>query len=79
MLKQRIIMQLNPLDFSVSTINTGSSWVPRNNGVRVTYTPTGEFVECIEHRGVFANKAEAYQKLLELLQPELDKQLELDF
>lgn len=72
-------MQLNPLHFSTSTFNTGSSWFPNNSGVRVTYMPTGEYAECSEGKSQWSNRAEAYKQLLAVIQPELDKQLELDF
>lgn len=49
-------MELKPEDLSISTFNTGSAWVPRHNGVRVTHLPTKMFEECAEHRSEHANK-----------------------
>lgn len=56
-------MELKPEDLSISTFNTGSAWVPRHNGVRVTHVPTKMFEECSEHRSEHANKQQAFEAL----------------
>lgn len=69
-------MHLNPADFSVSTYSTGGPWVPRQNGVTVTYTPTGDSESCDENRGQHANRAEAWKRLIARLTTD-NKQMEL--
>lgn len=71
-------MQLNPADFIISTFNTGSSWFPNFNSVRIVYMPTQEVEECSSHRGQHANKAEAWNKLVARLTTD-NKQTELEF
>lgn len=72
-------MDINPADIVVDTFNTGSSWIPKFNGVIVTHKPTGISVRCSTERGQHANKFKAFEELCNKLGVETDftKQMEL--
>lgn len=60
-------MNIEPKDLCIQTFNTGSAWMPNNNGVKLTHKPSGMFAECYEHRSQHRNKQAAFEQLVEKL------------
>jgi protein subunit release factor A len=77
-------MNINPADIRVDTFRApnSSAWIRSNDVcVRVTHTPTGIYAESTEQRSQHANRAAAFDTLLNLLGSQTDytKQMELGF
>lgn len=77
-------MQINPMDLRVDTFRLPdtSGWYRSNDvAVRVTHVPTGVYAEGKEHRSQHANRAIAFEELLNKLgqQTGYTKQQELEF
>lgn len=64
--------QPNPSDFIIETFNSGTSWFPRNAGIRITHIPTDITVEIDEGNSQHRNKALAFELLLEKLKRQTD-------
>ena len=70
---------LNPYDFIIETYNSGSSWFPRFNGIKLTHKPTGIIVFRNTERSAHSNRNRAWEDMKELLKYETDltEQMEL--
>lgn len=55
--------EIKPEDLRVTTINTGSGFVPRDNGVKIEHVPTGITVVCHEFRQQQQNRGRAMEML----------------
>lgn len=60
-------MELKPEDIVVSTYSSGSRWIPYDNGVKITHIPSGISASCHTERSQHANKAKAYDQLVNTL------------
>lgn len=69
-------MELNPNDFRIELINTGTTWFPKHTGVKVIHVPSGYHVTSISERSQHANHFKAHQLLAEVLH-HMPEQLEL--
>lgn len=54
-------------DIIIETVNTGSAWVHKGNGIRVTHIPTRMVFECTEHASSHKNARECHSALEEWL------------
>ena len=70
---------LNPLDFIIDTYKTGTAWMPSISGIQITHVPSNIIVRCDSERSAHANRAKAWENILEMLEGTTDttKQLEL--
>ena len=54
-------------DIIVETINTGSSWIPKYNGIRLTHIPSKVIVKCCDYDSKHKNYVEAFKTLNSLI------------
>lgn len=50
-------------DVIIQDVNTGSAWVRRHNGIRLTHVPSRLVLECCEHDSQHKNLAACYAAL----------------
>ena len=58
-------MEIKPQDILITTLNTGSAWVPKLNGIIIYYKPLDKYYECTAYDSLHRNKAVCMRMLEE--------------